>query len=84
MGWIAGPVHQDGGDVEWWIGGFGKEPGGVVVTAEAFTDLAMVTTLYTGNRQPNFAEAQINQNPYKSYFIGVRGGGSFWIIGVGG
>lgn len=84
MGWVAGPIYQPAGDSEWWIKDFSREPGGVAVTAEAIGDLSMVTTLYTGNRQPNFAEAQINRNPYKSYFIGVRGAGSFWVIGVGG
>ena len=83
MSWITGPVYQSASDTEWWIGGFNREPGGVVVGAESFTDSAIVTTLYHGNQQPNYATAQIHGNPYKSYFIGVRGGGSFWIIGVG-
>ena len=84
MGWIIGPVYQNAGDTEWWVGGFAKEPGGVAVAAESFGDLSMVTTLYTGNRQPNSAEAQEKGNPYKDYFLGVRGGGSFWIQGIGG
>jgi hypothetical protein len=84
MGWTIGPVYHGPGDSEWWIGGWQFELGGVAVVAEAFTDLTMVTTLYMGNRQPNYALAQIHGEPYKDYFIGVRGGGNFWIQGVGG
>ena len=84
MGWIVGPVFQPNGDWEWWIHSFTGEPGGVIAGVEAFTDSTTVAAIYNGNHQPNFAEAQTSGDPYKRYFVGVRGSGSYWLIGVGG
>jgi hypothetical protein len=87
MGWIVGPVVQEPGVwLTWHLHHFNKEPGGVVVTAEALGDGTTVISTNSGSHQPNFAEAQQAGNPYKTYRLNVGTGttfASFWLRGIG-